>query len=161
MKNWYYEKDGSQEGPVDSDTLQTLIDEGIVSRNTHVWTEGMQSWEPAEKVEEFLIFMPPALVSPPALSPSPARRTSVDPHGGQRRSVESNMTKSVLVTLFCCLPFGIAAIVNASKVSGAVAMGDYAEAERLASKANEWANISLWIGIVFGVLGFFIGLAGG
>ena len=38
------------------------------------------------------------------------------------------LVESILVTIFCCLPFGIAGIVFASQVNGKFASGDYAGA---------------------------------
>ncbi|HEV3250305.1 MAG TPA: CD225/dispanin family protein, partial [Puia sp.] len=38
------------------------------------------------------------------------------------------LVESILVTLFCCLPFGIAGIVFAAQVSSKWASGDYAGA---------------------------------
>lgn len=55
--------------------------------------------------------------------------------------VDNHLAKSFLVTLFCCLPFGVIAIVHA-------ASGDVAGAQEAAKKANYWANISLRLGIL-------------
>ena len=49
-----------------------------------------------------------------------------------------HMVWSILVTIFCCQIFGIIAIVNASKVSGAVARGDYATATQASNSAKTW-----------------------
>lgn len=59
------------------------------------------------------------------------------------------LVESILVTLFCCLPFGIAGIVFASQVNTKFAAGDYAGAEESSKQAAKWTKI-----------GFFIGLAG-
>ena len=62
--------------------------------------------------------------------------------------VDNHLAKSFLVTLFCCLPFGVIAIVHAASVDGKVASGDVAGAQEAAKKANYWANISLRLGIL-------------
>lgn len=67
---------------------------------------------------------------------------------------ETHLTKAILVTLFCCLPFGIVSILNANKVASAFAVGDYDEAVRKSEEANKWANISIILGIVWAVLTF-------
>lgn len=59
------------------------------------------------------------------------------------------LTESILVTLFCCLPFGIAGIVNASKVSALYAQGKYAEAEIRSANAKKWVKIAFIIGIIW------------
>jgi hypothetical protein len=58
------------------------------------------------------------------------------------------LVESILVTLFCCLPFGIAGIVFASQVNSKYASGDYAGAVEASKNAGKWTKIGFWIGIV-------------
>lgn len=58
------------------------------------------------------------------------------------------LVESILVTLFCCLPFGIAGIINASKVDSRYAGGDYEGAERSAAEAKKWTKIGFIVGLV-------------
>ena len=58
------------------------------------------------------------------------------------------MAESILVTIFCCLPFGIVGIINASKVSSLYAQGNYDEAQRASADAKKWAIIGLCVGFV-------------
>ena len=55
---------------------------------------------------------------------------------------------SILVTLFCCLPFGIPAIVFAAKISSCNERGDYPGAEEAARKAKIWTIVSAVVGFV-------------
>jgi hypothetical protein len=57
------------------------------------------------------------------------------------------LLESILVTLFCCLPFGIAGIVNAANVSSKFNAGDLEGAQRASQQAARWTKISFWIGI--------------
>jgi len=57
------------------------------------------------------------------------------------------LTESILVTLFCCLPFGIAGIVNASKVESRFASGDIQGAEEASRNAKKWYQWALWSGL--------------
>lgn len=57
------------------------------------------------------------------------------------------LVESILVTLFCCLPFGIAGIVNASQVSSRYASKDYEGAERASKEAAKWTKIGFWVGL--------------
>ena len=57
------------------------------------------------------------------------------------------MAESILVTIFCCLPFGIVGIVNASKVTSLYAQGNYAEAQRASSDAKKWTKIGFFVGL--------------
>ena len=69
--------------------------------------------------------------------------------------VPTYLTHSILATLFCCLPFGIAAIVYAAKVGTMQAVGDYDAATRASDKARMWCWISFGCGLV-GTLLYFI-----
>ena len=73
-------------------------------------------------------------------------------------AIKTHLTEAILVTLFCCLPFGIVAIVNASKVSNLVAAGKYNEAVEASNNASKWVKISLIVGIVANVLGFVLNI---
>lgn len=57
------------------------------------------------------------------------------------------MAESVLVTIFCCLPFGIVGIVNASKVSSLFAQGKYDEALFASENAGKWTKIGFFVGL--------------
>src|ERR1044071_1242547 len=59
------------------------------------------------------------------------------------------LVESILVTLFCCLPFGIAGIVFASQVNSKFSSGDYAGALEASRNAAKWTKIGFWVGIVF------------
>lgn len=62
------------------------------------------------------------------------------------------LVESILVTIFCCLPFGIAGIVNAAKVESRFYAGDIEGANRASAEAKKWTMISFWIGIAVGVI---------
>ena len=57
--------------------------------------------------------------------------------------VNNNMVKAILVTIFCCLPFGIIAIIKASEVNGKLAAGDVEGAQQSAAEADKWGNYGL------------------
>lgn len=62
------------------------------------------------------------------------------------------LAESILATIFCCLPFGIAGIVNASKVSSFYEQGRYSEALNASNEAKKWCEVSLIIGLIVGVV---------
>jgi hypothetical protein len=68
---------------------------------------------------------------------------------------------SILVTLFCCLPLGIVAIVKSSQVNGLWAQGQYAEAQASAESAKKWAMWSIIIGVVVSVIYVILAVVGG
>ena len=57
------------------------------------------------------------------------------------------LAESILVTLLCCLPFGIVGIVNAAQVSSRFASGDYDGYLRASQEAAKWTKIGFWVGI--------------
>ena len=67
------------------------------------------------------------------------------------------LVESILVTLFCCLPFGIAGIVYASQVSSKWSVGDYDGALRSSKEAGKWTKIGFFVGLAVIVL-YFIGI---
>ncbi|HEX8498124.1 MAG TPA: CD225/dispanin family protein [Actinomycetales bacterium] len=65
------------------------------------------------------------------------------------------LVQSILATLFCCLPLGIASIVFAAQVNGKHAMGDYAGAVESSAKAKKfaiWSVIAFFIVVVLYVI---------
>ena len=62
------------------------------------------------------------------------------------------LVESILVTIFCCLPFGIAGIVFASQVNSKVAAGDYEGANLSSANAAKWTKIGFWVGLIAGVI---------
>ena len=62
------------------------------------------------------------------------------------------LVESILVTLFCCLPLGIAGIINASKVEGLFLAGDIAGANKAAADAKKWTMYGLFTGLTVIVL---------
>ena len=79
----------------------------------------------------------------------------------RRYPPKNHLVEAILVTLFCCLPFGIVGIVNAARVESAFYSGDEMEAERLSREALKWSKIGLFIGIgVYLLYIVFVVLAG-
>ncbi len=66
------------------------------------------------------------------------------------------LLESILVTILCCLPFGIAGIVNASKVESCWYSKDKEGALRASKEAAKWTKIGFFCGIagyiIYGIL---------
>lgn len=58
------------------------------------------------------------------------------------------LVHAILATLFCCLPFGIVAIVYAAQVSSKWAAGDAHGAYAASRNARMWSVISFAVGLV-------------
>ncbi len=61
---------------------------------------------------------------------------------------KSWLVESILVTILCCLPFGIAGIVSASKVESRWYAGDKEGAKRASDDAGKWTKIGFFGGLV-------------
>ncbi|PHQ55326.1 MAG: hypothetical protein COC16_05415 [Lutibacter sp.] len=58
------------------------------------------------------------------------------------------LIESILVTIFCCQPFGIVSIVYASQVNSKYALGDYEGAKIASKNARKWMNWGIIAAIV-------------
>ena len=66
----------------------------------------------------------------------------------EQESIPTYLWQSIVVTILCCLPLGIPAIVFAAKVNGLVAAGQIEEAKKASGQAKMWCWISFGIGLV-------------
>jgi hypothetical protein len=71
-------------------------------------------------------------------------------------NIPNYLTQAILCTLFCCVPFGIVAIINAAQVSSKLGAGDYRGAQRASDQARKWCWISLLVGLVVGPIIVFL-----
>ena len=99
--------------------------------------------------------------------PAPgARRFDPESSGadGPPPHVPNYLVQAILVTVFCCLPFGIVSIVYAAQVNGKLQAGDITCARQASANARTWAWVSFGVGlasialylIVFGVFGAWV-----
>lgn len=147
---YYVIINGQQTGPVEESQLLGMG----VTRDTQVWREGMPQWQPAGMVPELgYLFASPqsgtgnyagyaggggygtpggAAPQQPPMQPMP----------------KTWLVESILVTIFCCLPFGIVGIVNAAAVSSSYNMGNFALAQEKSNAAKKW---TMWGLIAWGI----------
>lgn len=69
-----------------------------------------------------------------------------------RTKPDNHLVWAILTTLLCCLPFGIASIVFASKVDTLYNNGDFEGAEKASKNARTWAIVSAIVGFVFTII---------
>lgn len=113
MNDYYILEQGVKKGPFKLVELKELN----ITPDTYVWTYGMDNWTEAKTLSELVEILQDI---PPSLPPMP--RTFLLP--------------SILVTIFCCNPFGIIGIVKALNVSNAYAEGKISEAKALSEEAE-------------------------
>lgn len=142
---WYYAQDGARVGPVSEAELVGLLASGRVPPGALVWKEGLPGWTPARDLAALWAGHP----SGPPPPPLPSSAAPSLPGAGQPRPVIPNyLWQSIVVTLLCCLPFGIPAIVYAAKVDGLVARGDWEAARRASGSAKTWCLVSFILGLL-------------
>ena len=76
------------------------------------------------------------------------------PYYGAPVHVPNYLAQAIIVTLFCCLPTGVPAIIYAAQANGKQSAGDIPGAMESASKAKTWCWVSFGIGIAWIVLWF-------
>lgn len=136
--------DGKEYGPVSTDTLRQWVNEGRANAQTQVQAEGSTGWVALGQVAEFSNTLSAPQTTPPSFtSPGAA------PVGAK---IPNYLVQAILVTLCCCLPGGIAAIVYAAQVNSKQAAGDIAGAQESSNKAKMWCWISFGIGIVVNLI---------
>ena len=69
------------------------------------------------------------------------------PPGPKGPFSENWLVEAILVTLLCCLPFGIVGIVYASQVNTKLQAGDSEGAEKSRREAAKWTKLGFWIGL--------------
>lgn len=74
--------------------------------------------------------------------------------------VPNYLVQAILVTLFCCLPLGIAAIVYAAQVNGKLAAGDQAGAIKASNTAKTLCWVSFGLGLVIGAIYLIVYIGG-
>jgi hypothetical protein len=134
--------DGREYGPITAEQLRQWIAENRVNHQTRMRAEDSADWKTLADFPEF------SPSTPPLIAPATPRPTAVH--------VPNCLVPAILVTLCCCLPFGIPAIVYAGQVNGKLAAGDVAGAQEASRKAQMWCWISFGLGILGNVLGGFL-----
>ncbi|HVQ36905.1 MAG TPA: CD225/dispanin family protein [Pyrinomonadaceae bacterium] len=73
------------------------------------------------------------------------------PAGGGTTTVPNYLVPAIL-SIFCCWPLGIVAIIFAAQVNGKVTSGDLAGAADASKKAKMFSFIAIGIGAVVGLI---------
>lgn len=155
MKKYFYTDGTEKFGPF---TLEELKEKNI-SRETQVWFQELEDWRAAgelTELKELFNFSPPS----PQQENINLNQNKMNNQNTNQQPPKTWLVESILVTLFCCLPFGIAGIVNAAKVESRFYAGDIEGANRASADAKKWTTISFWIGIAVGVIYLILVIAG-
>jgi len=153
VMQWYYSKNNTQCGPVSNDELRSKLACGEVVGADMVWREGLPDWCPANSLPELAVATtgpPPvpvgqlleggAYIPPTAYCPAPGA------------PIPNYLWQAIVITIFCCWPLGIPAIVYAAKVDGLRARGDFQGAKSASASAKQWCWISFGSGMAIIIL---------
>lgn len=124
--------DGNQYGPINAEQLRQWLAEGRVNAQTQVQAEGDAEWRPLSAFPDLAAAV---IVAPPPRSAPPAAK------------VPNYLVQAILVTLCCCLPLGIPAIIFAAQVNGKLAAGDVAGGLESSRKAKLWCWWAFGLGL--------------
>jgi 4-amino-4-deoxy-L-arabinose transferase-like glycosyltransferase len=72
---------------------------------------------------------------------------NITPPGPKGPFSENWLVEAILVTILCCLPFGIVGIVYATQINSKIAAGDMTGAETARKEAAKWTKLGFWIGL--------------
>ena len=143
MKNYFYiDRNGQQSGPISEDSLKQ---HGVVA-DTLVWCVGMSEWKKANEIAELkYLFTTPPSYNETTQTPPPI-------NSSDEQCPDNYLVWAILSTVLCCWPFGIPAIVNATKVEKLWNLGNKTEAKQRSEKAKKWSLVSLGCAVGFVVL---------
>lgn len=139
--------DGNQYGPITADQLRQWYREGRVGADTQVQSDGGE-WRALSACPEFAdLFGSSAPVTTAGSPVAPSVPGAAAGYSAPTEKIPNYLVQSILVTLCCCLPLGVPAIVFAAQVNGKQANGDMAGAMESSRKAKMWC----WIAFGFGL----------
>jgi hypothetical protein len=158
--------DDRHAGPYSADEL---IDMGITPQSP-VWTSGLPDWVEASEIEELRILLdrkyapappapePAAAPLPPNPEPYIAPEPAFDPEHepapqpyiapAPEPCPPAYLVWSIIVTILCCQPLGIAAIICSAQVKPSYYRGNLAKA----TKMSNWAQWCIILAIVLGII---------
>lgn len=76
------------------------------------------------------------------------------------QTVQNHLVEAILVTLCCCMPFGIVSIVYAAQVNPKLQAGDIQGALQASRNAKNWAWAGFGSGLAIGVIYFLLAMMG-
>jgi hypothetical protein len=154
---WYYSKNGMQLGPLSTEELSGKANGGEVLPSDLIWREGMADWLPLSQVPEFQGAGGLATPPPIAMGSVPIQQPPRYQAGYVPGSVPNYLWQSIVVTVLCCLPFGVVSIVYAAKVDSLLAQGNIVGANAASQSAKKWAiaGVASWV-LLFGAYMIFV-----
>lgn len=136
MSAYYIVKPGSQEpmGPMSAEQIRQGVMAGTITMDYLFSTPGATEWKPLAQLPGLNMGVPGASVAPAGPRP------------------DNYLVWSILVTILCCWPLGIYAIIKSASVNGLWEQGKCSEAQAAANSAKTACIWSAVLGVVVTVL---------
>jgi len=156
---WHYSKNGQQHGPVSEAELIAMVQNRSVAPTDLAWNKGMDGWKPIREITALTVQSVNVVPASGQASPyqAPASQPQSVSQSSANTPVPSYLWQSIIVTIFCCLPLGVVAIVYASKVDALSKAGDSAGASAASDSAKKWCWVSFGIGLAVNIILIIIG----
>jgi hypothetical protein len=169
--NWYYAKNGAQQGPVALEDMKSRIAMGEIAPSDLAWREGMADWMPVSSIAELKLEPAPPRPEHPNMPahtpvPAPMATSSPEPYRAPQASPSAapapyqgaqppsqgmaiaSLICGIVSLVACCLWFGALPLALVAIVLGFIASSKAkADPARYAGKGMARA------GIVTGILG--------
>lgn len=165
MERYFYlNSHNEQAGPVSPADFSRY---GI-NETSMVWKQGMSNWMRAGQIPElsqYLHSTPPPPVNTnnnndgnSSYSVNNSSQVNSNGNNNQYKPMrpDNNMLWAILSTILCCVPTGVYAIIQSSKVNGLYNKGNYAEAQAMADSAKKWSLVSAILAFVYVVICLFL-----
>lgn len=140
--------DGKEYGPKDEAEIREWIRQGRLNALSQIKEVDDDEWVSLGSRPEF--------GAAPATSAPPPVIGAMSGASPPSKPIPTYLAQSILVTLCCCIPVGIPAIVYAARIENLIRLGQYAEAEDCSRKAKMWCWIAFGVGIPANIIALIV-----
>lgn len=163
MKMLYYfiDSDGTAKGPVGLDHFKN----NHINGHSWVWHDGLPQWVEAHTIPSIRKYMRSDLplsfsskkegidyekerVNIPSLGTLPKSDLDIL----RSRVPKTWLAEAILITIFCCIPFGVVGIIYASRVAPYWRRGLYGESIYASNSAAFWVKLTIVLTIFIWVI---------
>jgi len=145
-------RDGATLGEFDVDTVRSGVRDGRFRLTDDAWYDGASGWMKLSQVPIGGLNAGPPTPPPPI--PVAMAVPAANSFAGTPEPIDNKLVPAILATLFCCLPIGIAAIMQASQVNTLLAQGNRSAALEASRKATDYIGYSVGAGLLVALLYF-------
>jgi hypothetical protein len=142
--------DGKEYGPVTAEQIRQWVRENRLNGQSMAQGADSTEWKPVSSFPEFAPLFAPSSSPPPI--PADVAPLAATTAPTARPEIPTYLVPAILCTLFCCLPFGVPAIVYSAQVSSKQAAGDIAGAQTASKNARTWCWVAFGVGVIWTIV---------